>query len=108
MKAALPAPEGAVPAKLTAQQLMQKIRMLQALAAELLPAAQALQAELHGQDGRKYTAADRQRWRDASAAPDLMLHTDRAKARLIVKREGLPQSAFESVRRAIKKLGNSR
>lgn len=92
---------------MTAAEILEGLRQVQAILQVLVPAAQALQAEAPEQDGRKYSAADRQRWRDAAAAPDLMLHTDRAKARLIVKRERLPDSAFESVRRAVKKLGSS-
>ena len=92
---------------MNAAEILEGFRQVQAQLQLLVTAAQALQGESPEQDGRKYTAADRQRWRDAAAAPDLMLHTDRAKARLIVKREGLPKSAFESVRRAVKKVGSS-
>lgn len=93
---------------MTAAQLVEKLRLVQSLLHELLPAALALQGEPVDSVPRKYSAADRERWREMATQPDLMLHSARGKARLIALREGLPQGAAETIRRELRILGNGR
>lgn len=93
---------------MTPVQLVEKLRLLRSLADELMPAALAMLGEPQDTTPRKYSAADRARWRDLAAQPDLMLHSARGKARLIALREGLPQGAAETIRRELRILGNGR
>ncbi|RYF61529.1 MAG: hypothetical protein EOO27_01720 [Comamonadaceae bacterium] len=67
----------------------------------LLIAAQSLEGVPIEHPGRKYTDADRFRWRALYATPDLAMHTKRRAALLIARREGLPNGAAETIRRAI-------
>ena len=92
---------------MNATEIVQKLQLVQALLQELLPAAQALQR--HGPDKleralhavRKYTEADKARWRDLAATPDYYLHSKRSTGLLIARREGLPVAAAETIRHAI-------
>lgn len=64
------------------------------------------QVSLFGKRGakarRKYTEADFENWRRLAASPDLARHSSkRHRAQLIAKREGLPESAAEKIRKVI-------
>lgn len=50
---------------------------------------------------RKYEAADRKRWRELAAAPDMKRFSKKRKAEIIAQREGLPREASESIRKAL-------
>jgi hypothetical protein len=93
---------------MNADEMVEKLRQVQAMIREILPAALALQGEPSERPGRKYSAADRERWRDMATKPDLMMHTNRRKALLIAKREGLSAGAAETIRRELRNLGNGR
>ena len=94
---------------MTAVELVEKLQLVQSLLQELLPAAHALQQRSDGSNKleralaavRKYTGADRARWRDLAASPDFYLHSKRSVGLLIARREGLPSAAAETIRRAI-------
>ncbi|AMP69840.1 hypothetical protein PP715_22475 [Ralstonia solanacearum] len=49
----------------------------------------------------EYSAEQKARWRDIAREPDLARHTKIGKARLIAKREKLPDSAIHTIRRTI-------
>ena len=90
-------------------EIVQKLLQLQSLIEEVLPAAQALQGQANGLGQvqpargavRKYTGADKARWRDLAARPDFYLHSKRSVGLLIARREGLPAAAADTIRRAI-------
>lgn len=51
---------------------------------------------------RKYTEADKARWRSIAASPDVArLQSKRRRAEIIAHREGLPKKAIERIRKEI-------
>lgn len=50
---------------------------------------------------RIYTNADRERWREIAAEPDLARLSKTRKAAIIAKRDGLPEEAEQTIRKAI-------
>ena len=94
---------------MNAAEIVGKLQLIESLLQELLPAAQALQRTADGPGKlesalaavRKYSASDKARWRDLAACPDLRLHSKRRASLLIARREGLPDAAADTIRRAI-------
>lgn len=94
---------------MNAAEIVEKLQLVQSLLHELLPAAQALQARTDGAANleraldsvRKYDDADKERWRNMAACVDLRLHSKRRASLLIARREGLPDGAAETIRRAL-------
>ena len=91
-------------------EIVEKLLQLQSLLQEVLPAARALQARANSTAAnlgramasvRKYSTADVAKWRAMAASPDLNGCSKRNAARIIVRREGRPSAAIETVRRVI-------
>lgn len=96
--------------KLTPSEMAEKLRLVQSLIEELLPAAQDLRQrsgflaekrERAVAACRKYSDDDKERWRQLAAQPDLSMHSKRRASALIAMREGLPPAAADTIRRAI-------
>lgn len=81
--------------------IIEGMREVQAKLRELMLAAQALDPLPIEPRSRKYTEADRARWREMAAQIDLSSHSKRSKSILIARREGLPIGAAETIRRVI-------
>ena len=94
---------------MNADEIVEKLQLVQSLLQELLPAAKALQSRPdafrkldHALAAvRKYSSADKARWRDLAACLDLRMHSKRRASLLIARREGLPDAAADTIRRAI-------
>jgi hypothetical protein len=86
---------------MTPAEIVEGMREVQERLRQLLIAAQALEGSVKEKRGRKYSDADRKRWRDMAAKPDLILHSNRSKSLLIARREGLPRGAAETIRRLL-------
>ena len=94
---------------MNAAEIVEKLQLVQSLLRELLPAAQALQGRTNGaaqleralNAARKYSDADKARWRDLAACVDLRMYSKRRAALLIARREGLSDAAADTIRRVL-------
>ena len=94
---------------MSVDEIVEKLLQLQSLLQEVLPAAQALQGQANNSAKleraldpvRKYSDADKARWRHLAACPDFYLHSKRSAGLIIARREGLPDAAADTIRRAI-------